>query len=165
LIAFFLARGVSNPITALTQSMRELAAGNFDVVLPGLARKDEVGNIAKAVDEFKVRAAEKAQREAAEKAEQDRRAEAERQAALAKMADEFQTAVGDIVQAAAAGDFSRRVALEGKTGLVLNIGTLINGLCDNVAQALRDLVQMLSALSEGDLSERIVSEYRGDLPR
>ena len=57
LIAFFLARGVSNPITALTQSMREMAAGNFDVVLPGLARKDEVGNIARAVDEFKVRAA------------------------------------------------------------------------------------------------------------
>jgi methyl-accepting chemotaxis protein len=162
LIAFFLARGVSNPITALTQSMREMAAGNFDVVLPGLARKDEVGNIARAVDEFKVRAAQKAQREAAEKAEQDQRAEAERQAALAKMADEFQTAVGDIVQAAAAGDFSRRVALEGKTGLVLNVGTLINGLCDNVAQALRDLVQMLAALAEGDLSERIVSEYRGD---
>jgi methyl-accepting chemotaxis protein len=162
LIAFFLARGVSNPITALTQSMREMAAGNFDVVLPGLARKDEVGNIARAVDEFKVRAARKAQREAAEKAEQDQRAEAERQAALAKMADEFQTAVGDIVQAAAAGDFSRRVALEGKTGLVLNVGTLINGLCDNVAQALHDLVQMLAALSEGDLSERIVSDYQGD---
>jgi methyl-accepting chemotaxis protein len=125
LIAFFLARGVSNPITALTQSMRGLAAGNFDVVLPGLARKDEVGNIARAVDEFKVRAAEKAQREAAEKAEQDRRAEVEGQAALTKMADEFQTAVGDIVQAAAAGDFSQRVALDGKTGLALNVGTLI----------------------------------------
>jgi methyl-accepting chemotaxis protein len=162
LIAFFLARAVSNPITALTHSMRELAAGNFGVVLPGLARKDEVGNIARAVDEFKVRAAEKAQREAAEKAEQDRHAEVERQAALAKMADEFQTAVGDIVRAAASGDFSRRVALEGKTGLVLNVGTLINGLCDNVAQALRDLVQMLAALAEGDLSERIVSDYRGD---
>src|SRR6516165_4568829 len=93
--------------------MRELAASNFEVVLPGLTRKDEVGNIAKAVDEFKVRAAEKAQREAAEKAEQDRGAEAERQAALAKMADEFQTAVGDIVRAAAAGDFSRRVAGRG----------------------------------------------------
>jgi phosphoribosylanthranilate isomerase len=33
---------------------------------------------------------------------------------------------------------------------------------DNVAQALRDLVQMQAALAEGDLSERIVSEYRGD---
>jgi len=137
LIAFFLARSVSNPITALTQSMRELAAGNFGVALPGLARKDEVGNIARAVDEFKVKAAEKAEREAAEKAEQDRRAEAERQAALAKMADEFQTAVGQIVQAAASGDFSQRVALDGKTGLVLNVGTLINGLCDNVARASR----------------------------
>ncbi len=101
LIAFFLARSVSNPITALTKAMRGLAAGNSEVVLPGLSRKDEIGNIAKAVDEFKVKAAEKAQREAAEKAEQDRRAEAERQAALAKMADEFQAAVGDIVQAAA----------------------------------------------------------------
>jgi methyl-accepting chemotaxis protein len=162
LIAFFLARGISNPITSLTKSMRELAAGNFDVVLPGLARKDEVGDIAKAVDEFKIRAAEKAAREAAEKAEQDRRAEADRQAALAKMADEFQAAVGNIVQAAAAGDFSQRVALDGKTGLVFNVGTLINGLCDNVAQALHDLVTMLSALAEGDLSERIVAEYRGD---
>src|SRR5580704_10183233 len=148
LIAFFLARGVSNPITALTQSMRELAAGNFDVVLLGLARKDEVRNIARAVDEFKVRAAEKAQREAAEKAEQDRRAETERQAALTKMADEFQTAVGDIVQATAAGDFSRRVALEGKTGLVLNVGTLINGLCDaGVARSRSDAVRSVRGRS------------------
>jgi methyl-accepting chemotaxis protein len=162
LIAFFLARSISNPITALTQSMRELAAGNFGVALPGLARRDEVGNIARAVDAFKVKAAEKARRDATEKAEQDRRAEAERQAALATMADEFQVAVGDIVRAAAAGDFSRRVALEGKSGLVLNVGTLINGLCDNVAKALNDLVQMLSALAEGDLSERIVSDYQGD---
>jgi methyl-accepting chemotaxis protein len=162
LIAFFMARSVSNPIMALTNSMRELAAGNFAVVLPGLNRKDEVGNIARAVDEFKVKAEEKAQREAAEKAEQDQRTEAERQAALARMADEFQATVGEIVQAAAAGDFSRRVVLDGKTGLVFNVGTLINGLCDNVANALHDLVQMLSALAEGNLSERIVADYQGD---
>jgi methyl-accepting chemotaxis protein len=162
LLAFFLARSVSNPITALTKSMRELAAGNFAVALPGLKRKDEVGNIARAVDEFKVKAAEKAQREAAEKVEQDQRTEAERQAALAKMTDEFQAVVGGIVEAAAAGDFSRRVALEGKSGLVLNVGTLINGLCDNVANALRDLVQMLTALAEGNLAERIVADYQGD---
>ncbi len=109
LTAFFVARSVSNPITALTKAMRELAQGNFDVVLPGLGRKDEVGNIAKAVDEFKVKAAERAQLEAAAKAEQDKRADVERQAALAKMADEFQSVVGGIVAAAVAGDFSQRV--------------------------------------------------------
>jgi len=162
LIAYLLARSISNPITVLTAAMKELADGKFDVVLPGLSRKDEVGNIAKAVDEFKVKAAERAQHEAEEKAELDRQVEVERQAALAKMADEFQATVGGIVEAAAAGDFSKRVALEGKSGLVLNVGTLINTLCDNVATALHDLVQMLAALAEGNLSERIVAEYQGD---
>ena len=162
LIAFLLARSVSNPILALTKAMRELAEGNFGVVLPGLKRKDEVGNIAKAVEAFKVKAAEKAEREAAAKAEQDRQAEAERQAALAKMSDEFQATVGGIVQAAVAGDFSKRVELDGKTGLVLNVGTAINSLCDNVAKALNDLIEMLGALAEGNLSQRITNEYQGD---
>jgi methyl-accepting chemotaxis protein len=162
LLAFFIARSVSNPIQALTRGMKELAEGNFGVVLPGLKRKDEVGGIAKAVEAFKVKAAENAALEAAAKAEQDKRADAERQSALAKMSDEFQATVGGIVEAAAAGDFSRRVTLDGATGLVLNVGTLINSLCDNVGKALGDLVQMLSALAEGNLSERIVAEYQGD---
>jgi methyl-accepting chemotaxis protein len=162
LIAFLIARSVSNPILALTRGMRELAEGNFGVVLPGLKRKDEVGNIARAVEAFKVKAAENAQREADAKAEQDRQAEAERQAAMEKMASEFQTAVGGIVQSAVAGDFSKRVALDGKTGLVLNIGTAINSLCDNVAKALNDLIEMLGALAEGNLSQRITASYEGD---
>ena len=162
LLAFFIGRSIANPITALTGAMRELAKGNFDVVLPGLGRKDEVGNIAKAVDEFKVKAAEKAQREAEEKAEQDRRAEQERQAALARMAEEFEASVGAIVQSAAAGDFSRRVDLDGKTGLVLNVGTMINGLCDNVAKALKDLIRMFGAFAEGNLGEQIEADYQGD---
>jgi methyl-accepting chemotaxis protein len=48
LIAFFIARTVSNPIAELTDGMRELAEGNFAVVLPGSQRTDEVGDIAKA---------------------------------------------------------------------------------------------------------------------
>jgi methyl-accepting chemotaxis protein len=162
IIAFFTARSVSNPITQLTKGMHELADGNFGVVLPGLKRKDEIGNIAKAVEAFKVKAAENAQREAEAKAEQDRQAEVERQAAMARMADEFQATVGGIVQSAVAGDFSKRVALEGKTGLVLNVGTSINSLCDNVAKALHDLIGMLGALAEGNLSQRITAEYQGD---
>ena len=184
MIAFFIARSVCGPIASLTERMRALADGDFSVVLPGLKRKDEVGNIARAVEEFKVKAAAKAQQEAEAKAQQDRRAaverdeqarreaaartehdqrtEAERQAAMAQMADEFQAIVGGIVQAAAAGDFSKRVALEGKTGMVLNVGTLINTLCDNVAAALHDIVQMLSSLADGDLDQRITTDYRGD---
>ncbi len=161
-IAFFTARSVATPIRNLTAGMRELASGNFDVVLPGLGRKDEIGEIAGAVDEFKVLAAEKARREAEEKIEQDKRAEAEREAAMQRMAQEFEAAVGGLVKAAVAGDFSRRVDLQGKTGLVLNVGTALNSLCENVAGALDDLIQMLNALAEGDLSQRITAEYQGN---
>ena len=162
LIAFLIARSVSGPIASLTRSMHELADGNFDVVLPGLDRKDEVGNIAKAVETFKVKAAEKAQREAEQKAEQDRRADVEREAAMARVAQEFQAAIGGIVEAAVAGDFSKRVEIEAKTGLILNIGSSINTLCDNVGRALNDFAQMLGAMATGDLSRRMIADYQGD---
>ena len=54
--AFLLGKGISRPMTRCASAMRELAAGNFDVVLPGLGRKDELGEMAGAVEEFKVQA-------------------------------------------------------------------------------------------------------------
>jgi HAMP domain-containing protein len=64
LIAFLIARGIIGPLSGLTDGMKELAGGNFGVVLPGLDRKDEVGDMAQAVETFKVKAEEKARDEA-----------------------------------------------------------------------------------------------------
>ena len=47
--------------------MRELATGKLDVVLPGLNRKDEIGDIAKAVENFKIVAVERANAEQEER--------------------------------------------------------------------------------------------------
>ena len=62
---------IARPMRALSASMEELAAGNFGVVLPGLGRKDEVGDMAQAVETFKVKAEEKAREEAEAKIKQD----------------------------------------------------------------------------------------------
>jgi methyl-accepting chemotaxis protein len=97
LLAFPIARGIIRPLAGLTGGMRELASGKFDVVLPGLGRPDEIGDMAGAIEEFKVKAAEKARREAQEKAEQDQIAARERKAAMLKLADRFETTVGEIV--------------------------------------------------------------------
>jgi methyl-accepting chemotaxis protein len=182
-IALIAARSVTAPLRKLTRGMRALAMGQFDAILPGIGRKDEIGEIAGATDAFKVKAAEKAEREAAERlehdreaaekaqreaaeqaterAEQERRIASERDVAMARLSNEFEAAVGGIVQAAVKGDFSQRVDLEGKTGLVLNVGGLINTLCENVSKALDDLVAMLSALANGDLTRRIAGDYQG----
>jgi len=174
---------IARPLRALTGGMLELADGNFDVVLPGLGRKDEVGDIAAAVETFKIKSAEKARREAEakaeaeraalaersereriaarEKAEQDARAAQERDAAAARVMQEFDAAVGGIVQAAMHGDFSQRVPLEGKDGVIRNLAESLNAMCDNIGAVLDDLVGMMGALAEGDLTRRIVADYRG----
>ncbi len=64
-LALLLGRGISRPMIAMCKAMRELAGGNFDVVLPGLGRKDELGEMAGAVEEFKLQAIAKAERDAA----------------------------------------------------------------------------------------------------
>ncbi len=182
-LAFVIGRGIAKPMNGLTAGMNELAGGNFDVVLPGVGRKDEIGEIAGAVETFKVKSAEKARaeaqanadrnlREAAEKAErdrlaaeekieQDKRAAAERAAAEAKVMADLDAAVGGIVNAAMAGDFSQRVPLDGKDGVIRNLAASMNGMCETIGKVMDDLVAMLGSLADGDLTRRIDAEYRG----
>ena len=159
--AVFGAFNIARPLRALVVPLQRMAKGEA-VELPGTERQDEIGETARAVNDIKVMLAEKARREAEAKIEQDKRAEAERQAAMQKMADEFEAAVGGIVQAAVAGDFSQRVDVSGKTGLVLNVGTAINSMCDNVGKALTDFDRMLDALAGGNLMQRISASYQGN---
>jgi methyl-accepting chemotaxis protein len=152
---------IARPLGKLILQLQRMAKGE-EVDISGTERKDEIGDTANAVNGIKALIAEKAKLEAARNAEQERQAAVQRDAAAQKLADEFQAVVGGIVSAAVAGDFSRRVDLQGKSGLVLNVGTSINSLCENVAKALGDLIEMLSALAAGDLSKRITADYQGD---
>lgn len=88
---------IVRPLSALTATMGELAAGNFSVVLPGLGRKDEIGDMAHAVEIFKVKAEEKARLEAEAKITQDKIAAEQRKADMHRLAGAFETAVGEII--------------------------------------------------------------------
>ncbi|TMJ21479.1 MAG: HAMP domain-containing protein, partial [Alphaproteobacteria bacterium] len=98
LIAFLIARGIIGPLSGLTSGMKQLAGGNFGVVLPGLERKDEGGDMAQAVETFKVKAEEKARAEAEAKSKQDQIAARERKADMIRLADNFEAAIGEIVE-------------------------------------------------------------------
>ncbi|WP_249790444.1 methyl-accepting chemotaxis protein [Bradyrhizobium sp. SRL28] len=89
---------ISRPMRALSASMEELAGGNFGVVLPGLGRKDELGAVAGAVEKFKVVSEQKARDEAEAKIRQDQIAAQQRKAEMVRLADSFETAVGEIVE-------------------------------------------------------------------
>jgi methyl-accepting chemotaxis protein len=89
---------IGQPMRALSVSMEELAGGNFGVVLPGLGRKDEVGDVAGAVEKFKLVAEQKARDEAEAKIKQDQIAAQKRKAEMVKLADNFESAVGEIIE-------------------------------------------------------------------
>jgi methyl-accepting chemotaxis protein len=158
--AFAIGRGISRPVAALTDTMNELARGNLRAEVPGTDRRDELGAMATAVLSFKQSAIENIdlQKEAAEK---DRQAAADRAERDRIAAESLDSAVGGIVKAAMAGDFSQRVPLEGKDGVIRNLAESMNVMCDNMSRVMDDLVAMLSALAEGDLTQRIDANYQG----
>ena len=69
--------------------------------------------------------------------------------------------IDGVVNAAVAGDFSNKLQLEGKEGFMLRLSEAINSLSDTVSNAMEDVGDALSALSEGDLTKRISAEYAG----
>ena len=133
LIAFFIARGIIGPLSGLTSGMKELAGGNFGVVLPGLDRKDEVGDMAQAVETFKVKAEEKAREEAEVKVKQDLVAAQQRKADMIKLADTFESAVGEIIETVSSAS----------TELEASASTLTS-----TAERAQELTTMVAAASE-----------------
>ena len=97
-VSFLIGRGISRPVVAMSRAMRALAAGNFEVQLPGLERSDEVGQMAHAIQEFKVQAIAKAERETSEREERAHELAAARRTELHNLAESFEIAVGNIVE-------------------------------------------------------------------
>lgn len=97
LLAFMLGKSISRPISRTCEAMRELANGNLDVVLPGLGRNDEIGEMAGAVEEFKLQAVARAERHAQDREAQNKAADAQRRAELHRFADDFEIVVGAVV--------------------------------------------------------------------
>ena len=131
MLALMLGKGISRPMTAMCKAMRELAGGNFDVVLPGLGRSDELGEMASAVEEFKVQAIAKAERDAAAQDAQNKASSAARRSELIRFADDFEAAVGAIVSNVSAS----AVQLEQAAGTLTRTAETTQSLSSQVAGA------------------------------
>ncbi|TAL44963.1 MAG: methyl-accepting chemotaxis protein, partial [Salinibacterium sp.] len=110
--ATLLSRLVARPVTQMTNLMRRLAAGDNSVVVEGQERRDEIGDMAKAVEVFKANALAKmeADRKAeAAKAQAERDREAASAAAIAQEQAFVVGAFGSALGRLAAGDLTCRV--------------------------------------------------------
>jgi methyl-accepting chemotaxis protein len=95
LFSFF---GIARPMTRLNGALGQMAAGHLDIVIPGADRGDEIGDLAKTVTVIRQNAEQKARDEAEAKINQDQIAARQRKADMVRLADDFENAVGEIVE-------------------------------------------------------------------
>jgi methyl-accepting chemotaxis protein len=69
--------------------------------------------------------------------------------------------VAELVEAAAAGDFGRRLSTDGQEGFFLQLAQGINRLVETSERGMHDVAQVLKALADGDLTRRIDADYQG----
>ena len=125
--------GVARPMTRLNGALGEMAGGNLDVEIPGAARGDEIGDLAKTVTVIRENAEQKAREETEAKLKQDQVAAQRRKAEMIKLADDFEGAVGKIVETVSSAS----------TELEASAGTLTA-----TAERAQELTTMVAAASE-----------------
>ncbi|NIA71145.1 HAMP domain-containing protein [Pelagibius litoralis] len=100
-LGYLVSLSIVRPLSAMTEAMRKLAAGDKKVEIPATDRGDELGNMAAAVQIFKDQGI-KAEKLAVEQAERDKRATEEKREATLKVADDLETSIKSVVDAVSA---------------------------------------------------------------
>ncbi|MEY9784369.1 methyl-accepting chemotaxis protein [Sinorhizobium fredii] len=146
--AVFGARAIARPIGRITGNMTMLAGGDLDVDVPFMARRDEIGEMARAVEVFKRNGIKVRELNAQEAALQ------------AKSAD-LQVSIGAVVSAAVAGDFTRRITKTYDNVDLDRFAASVNELIASVDRGIAETRRVVAALADGDLSETMRGEFQG----
>ncbi|WFU12916.1 methyl-accepting chemotaxis protein (plasmid) [Rhizobium sp. CB3090] len=146
--AVFGSRSIASPIARITDSMSTLAQGNLDVNIPFAERRDEIGSMARAVEVFK------------ENGVKVRAMNAQEAALQAKSAD-LQLSIGEVVTAAVAGDFTRRITKRYDDADLDRFAVSVNELVASIDRGIAETQRVVSALAEGDLMQTMQGEFQG----
>jgi methyl-accepting chemotaxis protein len=96
-VSFLIGHGISQAIRAMVSAMTRLAKGDTAVNVPGVGRRDEIGEMAGAVEVFKTDMIE-AERMRSEQAAIEQRQRAQRKDEMDRLATGFEAAVGEIIE-------------------------------------------------------------------
>jgi methyl-accepting chemotaxis protein len=133
-IIYLVNKSINNPIESLALSIGDLAESRLDTVIQNTDYTNEIGTMAKAVGVLQV---------SLQKA--DQLATLDRENNI--KAQETTKQIGEIISAAAAGDFTAEVPLTGKEGFFLDISTQVNRLIDTSRKAFQAISKNATSLA------------------
>jgi len=159
LAVLFVSATVNRPMAHMTTAMRRLADGDLEIEIEKDGRRDELGEMAAALDVFRANAL------ATKRLEEEKAANAEREALETKEMRKRHEALGveivTLVEKVTSGDFSERLSTEGKSGILAEICGRINDLVDGLDAIVGDVTEKIEALAEGNLDQRVTKDYGG----
>ncbi len=181
-VVFTSFRKLTVPMAKMTDEMGQLVAGHLDVEIGYLDRNDEVGNMAQAIQVFKVSAIEKrvlegeqeqsrleaeAQRVEAEKRREQRaieteeakkRAEEEQNKALINLVTTFEGSVGSVVDGVASAATEMQATAQTLTGISQRTTDQANSVAHASSNATSNVQSVASAAEELSASIREISQ-------
>lgn len=137
-------KSINDPITNLKNALADLAAARLDTEVRNTDYSNEIGQMAKAVAQLQVSLQHAA-----------KLAEAERE--NNRIAGETTKEIGGIIAAAAGGDFTAAVKVEGKEGFFLDISKQVNQLIETSRDAFRAISKNATSLSTASEELSVVS--------
>ncbi|MBR0838773.1 HAMP domain-containing protein [Bradyrhizobium liaoningense] len=142
IVAVLIARSIVGPLTSMTRAMALLAGGNLEVEIPGRGKADEIGDMAKAIQVFKDNMVD-TERMRAEQTELEARQAESRKADMVRLADQFEQAVGEIVEtvSSASGE------LEASAGTLTATASRAQDLSTEVASASQEATANVQAVA------------------
>ncbi|MFL9823439.1 cache domain-containing protein, partial [Rhodoplanes sp. SY1] len=163
-VSAVVARRITKPLQNMTATMKELSSGKLDVEVPGIGRRDEIGDMAGAVAVFKASAIENKRLEAEQK-DAEARAAAQRRADMHRLADQFEAAVGGIIATVS----SSANELEATATTLTRTADMTQGLSSTVSSASEEAstnVQAVAAATNemtssiGEISRQVQTSSR-----
>ncbi len=152
-------RYITRPLGRVTDVMGNLAEGDLTVDIPYAGEKNEIGQMAAAVQVFKengIRVAEM---------NEDERTRHAKAAERARAMQEFQDGFDGVVEATLQGDLSKRLATGQSDQDIARISANFNRLMDTVSGGLSEAGEVLASLAEADLTRRMHGSYQGEFAR
>jgi methyl-accepting chemotaxis protein len=174
LAAWLINRDIRGSLGGLKAAMDRLAKGDLAAAVPGTDRRDEIGAMAAAVVVFKDGMAE-TERLRAEQEKVKREAATEQKAALARMADGFESKIGNLVgvlsKSSAALESTARSMTDtardsnGQAGAVSNSADKASAGLQTVAAAAEELTASIGEISRqvaqsSQISNKAVAEAK-----
>lgn len=170
--AWLIGTGIARPIKSITNSMDSIASGDLGAEVPGLDHGDEIGKMAAAVEVFKNNAVEVKRLEQVQ-IEKDKLAAQEQRQAVEKMADEFDTNVGSVVNFVSSAATQMQASAETLNNTAVNASNGVTAVAtttrqtsetvQNIASATEELSSSINEIrrqvsSSSDMADRAVNQ-------